>query len=111
MRTNLLLTLEFVSNDTEGRGTPLPAAQSSHWDRLLGIAGLSDAQLEESCACYELSLRCQVGRTHAGVFAVCAWCGRSWAPLFGGGDLGRTAPLLRLGTKPAASPARAGWMV
>jgi len=60
MRTQFALTMEFVSHDVEGRGTPLPSAESPHWDRLVAAIKLSEEQLEESCASYAMSSRCKV---------------------------------------------------
>jgi hypothetical protein len=59
LRTNFVLTMEFISSDVERGSAPLPPPSSQHWDTLLKRLKMSREQLREGAASYEMAARCQ----------------------------------------------------
>lgn len=60
LKSEFVLTMEFVSSDIETGTIPLPPGESQHWDRVLATLRLTPEQLQESAVSYEMAQRCKV---------------------------------------------------
>lgn len=66
LRTQFVLTMQFVSSDVMTGTTPLPSGDAPFWEELVSKLHMGREQLAEAAASYHMACRCKARPTRAG---------------------------------------------